>query len=175
MADSWPAAQDIVDLMEEVKAKYHSPRVDGMSIAVAMEDSKPWNNNRLNLGGIAKFPPKYRIWCKDEYDFALTICGDVWQDILKPDQKLAYVDLQLTRLEPVYEPETVMEGKKKVVVKDDLGRVVYTEEVKLDKNGAPKWQVLPLDPVVFSRNARRFGLWYPDLEDLADAIGSLSK
>ena len=175
MSDSWPAPQDVVELMEQVREKFHLPRLKGVPIGINIEDSKPFNNNQLNLGGVAKVPPKYRNRAKDPIDFLMSLSADVWQDILKPDQKLALIDLHLCRLAPVYEPETVMEGKKKVVVKDEFGRVTMTETVKLDKNGDPKWQVLPLGLPVFSDNAKRFGLWYTDLQDFGEVLKAIEE
>ena len=61
----------------------------------------------------------------------------------------------------------MVEGNKKVPVKDEWGRVKYTNVVKTDDDGKPKWRVDPFDLDVFAKNVLHYGLWMKDfvLED----------
>lgn len=170
MVSTFKAAEQVTNVMEQLKSQYHLPRLEHANICVAISDSKPFVKNRLNLGSVKKFSDFNKLWQKQQYDFCITLCMDVWEEFLDETQRQALLDLQLTRCEPVYEPEVVIENGKKVVVKDEFGRVKFTENIKLDDDGNPKWQVIPLDLIVITKNIRRFGLWYDALVELEKAV-----
>lgn len=172
MAKTWKAAPELFALANEIKEKYYLPRLEQASIAVALVDGKPFIKNRFNWGNVVKFSDFNRIWQQQEYDFCISIIGDVWYDVLDQNQREALIDLHLTRCSVEYEPEVVIEGKKKKVIKDDLGRVQYTNNMKCDEEGRPKWMVLPMDLTVFASNVRRYGLWCEDLNDFESAVRS---
>jgi len=167
----WRAGQDVVDLADAVKQAHHLPRLDAAEIVVAFSDAKPFVKNRLNLGSVRKFSSSQKIWLAKECTFCITLIADVWHKILQDQNcRKAWIDLHLTRCEPVYIPETVEENGKKKVVKDDWGRVQYTTEIKLDDDGNPKWQIVGLDVGVFTQNVKRFGLWYEDLQEFGKVV-----
>ncbi|MEV8810489.1 hypothetical protein AB0066_25520, partial [Klebsiella pneumoniae] len=84
------------------------------------------------------------------------------------------MDLHLTRFHPEMIPDMEggdedaapadadgppKKGKKPKPKKDKFGRVIYTNDVKLDEeSGEPIWRVDPLDLHVFAKNAARYGL-----------------
>jgi len=170
MAVIWKAPANILDQLNEVKAKFHSPRLDGATFAVALMDSKPFVKNRFNWGTVKRVSDFQKIWLSQEFQFCVVLCSDVWHTILTPAQKEALLDLHLSRCSPEYLPETVMEGKKKITVKDEWGRIKYTDEIKYDENGNPKWIISPLDLEVFTENVRRYGLWCSELCDLGTVV-----
>ena len=172
MAAIWKAPAGMIEQMEAVIEKYHLPRMAEVKVALALTDAKPFVKNRLNLGTVKKFTDFHKIWQKEPADFCITLPMDVWEEVLKGDQRHAILDLHLNRIEPVYEPEVVIENGKKKVVKDEFGRVKFTATIKTDKDGNPKWQVLPMDLLVTARNVRRFGLWFDDLIELKKAVVS---
>lgn len=131
---------------------------------------KTIRQDRLNLGTTSKFSSFAKIWQRDVYDFCIMLCSDLWHQICDDNQRMALLDLHLTRCQVEYVPQTVVEGKKKRIVKDEWGRVQYTDQMKTDDDGNPKWYVAPLDLVVFSENGRRYGMWYEDLASLANAL-----
>ncbi|MCK9557978.1 MAG: hypothetical protein M0R50_08070 [Candidatus Cloacimonetes bacterium] len=169
MALVWTAPLAVMDRLQEVKAKYHS-NLESVSIVVELSDAQPFKNNRLNLGNIRKFSAANKIWQKGDFDFCITLVGEVWKEILKNDQCDALLDLHLTRIEPVCEPQVVVENKKRIVCKDDYGRIILTEEQKLDKNGNPRWRIVPIDLGVLSQNVRRYGFWFDDLVEFRSII-----
>jgi hypothetical protein len=174
MATVWPATHDVFDKLQEVKDKYHS-NLGEISVVVEFSDAKPFKVNRLNLGNVRKFSCANKIWQKGDFDFCITIVGEVWQDILQGDeQHNAILDLHLTRIEPVCVPQIIVENKKRHAVKDEFGRIVFTEEQKLDKNGNPMWRIVPIDLGVLSQNIRRFGYWFEDLVEFRDNLLILS-
>ena len=162
MALVWPAPAAISEKLAEVKTKKH-PNLETVSVVVEISDAKPFRNGRLNLGNVRKFSAANKIWQKGNYDFCITLAGEVWE-ILKDSQQDALLDLHLTRIEPVYEPEIIIENKKRITVKDDFGRIVLSSVQKFDKNGNYRWMIVPILDIL-AQNVRRYGFWFEDLEE----------
>ena len=169
MPITWKVPANVAELLADVKERFHSELEDA-SIVATFTDSKSFVKNRFNWGCVKKFSDFNKLWFVQKHDLCIDLCSDVWHSILDDHQREALLDLQLTRCSPEYEPEVVIENGKKKVVKDEYGRVKYTQDVKLDDEGNPKWVVSPMDLVVFTKNVRRYGLWCPELDDLRDAI-----
>lgn len=155
----WKVPSDILDLIQEIQTRHHEPRLANASIACCFDDSKPFVRNKINLGKVTKFSPLAKLWQGQRYDFCFVICSELWYSVLKPNEREAYIDLLLTRCQVEYVPETIEENGKKKPVKDEWGRVQYTNEIKLDDEGNPKWKVAPLDIETLTENVRRYGLW----------------
>lgn len=171
----WKAPPEIVNLVTELQNKDHLPRLAGASMACCLDDSKPFLNNKLNLGKVSKFSPAAKLWQGQPHDFCLNICSELWESVLTLSQRPAYLDLLLCRCVVEYVPEMADETKngKRVrkPLKDRWGRIQYTTEIKLDNDGNPKWKVVPADLEVLAENIRRYGLWCEPLLELKDAIG----
>lgn len=165
----WKCPQDILDLVREVQHKNH-PRLANASITACFDDSKPFLKNRINLGKVTKFNAFNKLWQDNRHDFCLTIPSDLWVSVLNSDQREAYLDLQLTRCEVEYYPEIVVENGKKKPLQDEWGRIQYTDKMKTDAEGDPKWKVVPLDLEVLIKNVRRYGPWLDELTELKEAI-----
>lgn len=172
MANPWKAPQDVLELINHVKEKFHNERLAEASIVGCFDDSKPFVRNKINLGKVAKFNHLARLWQNQKHDFCLVICADLWHDVLGNAEREALVDLLLSRCEVERIPETIEENGKKKPVKDEWGRIQYTKEIKLDDEGNPKWKVAPLDLELFAKNVRRYGLWLDDLLEMKEAIDS---
>lgn len=169
MALVWPAPLEIFEKLKEVKDKSH-PKLESVSVVVELSDAQPFKNNRLNLGNIRRFSAANKIWQKGDFDFCITLVGEVWQTILKGEQCNALLDLHLTRIEPVCKPQVIVENKKQITVKDDFGRIVFTDEQKLDKHGNLRWRIVPVDLGVLAQNVRRYGFWFDDLIEFHNVI-----
>lgn len=165
------ASAQVEGLVEDVRTKNH-PHLEQALIALEFVDSKPYVKDRLNLGKVSKFSKATKLWFPSgkKYDFLISNCADVWFGILNDEQREALIDLQLSRCQVEYEPNTVVVNGKKQVVKDEWGRVEYTDEVKTDDEGFPIWKVSPLDMSVIADNIKRYGVWYDDLLALKKAI-----
>jgi hypothetical protein len=170
MSDPWKAPNEVTNLLEIVKEMHHSKRLADASIVCCFDDSKPFVQNKLNLGKITKFNSLAKLWQKEQHDFCVSIPMDLWGSVLKEKEKEAYLDLQLTRCSAEYLPEVIEENGKKIKVKDNWGRIQYTQEYKIDDNGKIKWKILPLDLEIFAENIRRYGLWSDSLLELQSAI-----
>lgn len=170
MANPWKVSQEVLELVDHVKEKYHQERLSQASIVACFEDTKPFIKNKINLGKVTKFSSLARIWQQKRCDFCLVICADLWHDVLGNKDREALIDLLLSRCEVERVPETIEENGKKKPVKDEWGRIQYTQEIKYDDEGVPKWKIAPLDLELFANNVRRYGLWCDDLLDMKEAI-----
>lgn len=166
----WIASLDILELIRNIKSKNHDPRLASASVTAVFEDSKPFVKNKINLGKVCKFSPFNKLWHNEKHDFCIVIPSDLWVSVLTAESREAYLDLQLTRCEVEYEPEVAEENGKKSKVKDEWGRVQYTDKMKTDDEGTPKWKIMPLDLEVFTKNVRRYGPWLEELLELNKAI-----
>lgn len=168
----WKVPGDVLGLIYDLKERFHHPRLEGAEIVACFEDSKAFKHERLNLGKVFKFSEVNKIWQAKPAVFGISISSNLWHDVLNAQTREAYLDLQLARCQVEYVPEMVVENGKKKPVKDDWGRTVFTNEIKVDENGEPKWRVVPLDLSVFIGNVRRYGLWCDDLVDFGEAVRS---
>jgi hypothetical protein len=168
----WKAPNEVTEILNYVKEKHHSKRLANASIVCCFDESKPFINNKLNLGKVSKFSALAKLWHREKHDFCISIPMDLWHSILKGDEREAFLDLQLTRCSAEYMPEVVEENGKKKKIKDEWGRTQYTQEFKTDDDGNVKWKVAPLDLEVFAENVRRYGLWSDSLMELKDAIAA---
>ena len=170
----WKAPPEIQQLLEVIKNKNHSPRLDQCSVVVCFDEGKPFVKNKLNLGKLSKFSAMARLYQKDKHDFCLVVPSTLWQEMLNAEQRKAYLDLQLTRCDMEYVPQIVEENGKKKKIVDELGRIQYSNEPKYDAEGNIKWKVEPLDLEVFAKNVSRYGLWQDDLIMFKEAIEELN-
>jgi hypothetical protein len=171
----WQANNEVKELIEQIKQKNHCPRLSEAKIAICFNDGKMFVKNRFNWGKVQKFSNLAKLWHHPRHDFLINVPGDIWTDILNENQREALVDLHLSRCGVEYEPETIEENGTKKVVKDEWGRVEYTDIIKTDDEGNPKWLVYPFDLEVISSNIGRYGLWCEGLADLKTAIETSSK
>jgi len=169
MADIWKAPLVTQELMLGVKEEHHHPRLEMANIVVCFSDTKPFPNNSLNWGKVVKLSQFNQIWQaeRQKTDFCIMLCADIWHHIMDADQKNAMLDLHLTRCEVEYIAQLDENNRP---VKDEWGRIEYTNEIKLDEEGRPKWKLLPFDLLVCSRNISRYGLWCPEIENLGQAV-----
>jgi len=177
MVPPWAADSSVVEIFNNVKKKHHLPRLEEAEIAVAFVDNKPFNKGRFNWGKVRRFQPVDKLWHPDHkrYDFLIMLCSDAWNCVLSGTQREALADLHLARCsveyEPVKEEMTVKGIVKHKIVKDEWGRIEYTQEIKRDKDtGEPKWKILPLDLHVFAENVQRYGVWCEELLNFKEAL-----
>ena len=167
----WPADSSVTGLLEQVRNQAHLPRLADVKVDVTLTDGPPFVKDRINLGKVTKVPECYRMRQKEPADFEITISGGVWGEMFVADkQRRALLDLHLTRIQPVFTPEIVVENKKRVIVKDEFGRVQYSQDVKLDKNGEPIWRIDPIDIKTIMQNIRRYGFWFDDLQECRSVV-----
>jgi hypothetical protein len=157
----WQAGNDVLKLLEQVKEKTHSPRLEMASITLCFEDSRPFKKGKFNWGRVVKLNPLAKLFQQKDkqYDFLIMTSADAWHEVLSGTQREAFIDLHLTRIQPEFLPNFIEENGKKKPVKDKWGRVEYSNEVKCDEEGNPIWIINPLDMFVMADNYRRYGPW----------------
>lgn len=162
MASIWEAPDDIRRTVEHVKAEHH-PHLANASLWVMMSDSKGIVDNRL-------VPTTTRLCTKTErlsagHDFKITISMEAWDKLTDAQRRIA-IDEALCRCGVKCEPKTVVVNGKEEVIKDDLGRVIYSEEVAIDKEGRPRWRVLKPDAALYFPLLRRHQLYSEEAENV---------
>jgi len=168
----WKADNEVMALANHIKERFHLPRLFEASIAVAFNDAKPFIRNKFNWGKTQKFTNHAKLWHQHTFDFVITLSADAWLEVLSGIQREALLDLHLARCQVDYEPVVVEENGAKKAAKDQWGRVQYTDIMKLDEEGHPKWKLEPLDIYVLQDNVSRFGCWCEDLADFRQIIKS---
>ena len=172
MSVRFKASNDVYELLYSIVEKYH-PHLEKCKFAIEFVDSKPYLNDRMNLGKVSFFSKSAKLWLPEDhrYDFIITLCVDVWTQILKNDDKRScLLDLQLCRCKLQYEPEyTIVNGKKKKAV-DELGCIVYSNDPKLDDEGGFLYSIHPLDFQTISENIRHYGCWFEEIQNLQNAL-----
>lgn len=169
MSITWKAPADIEGLLTKVKEANH-PHLATAKFALAFTDTQPFIKNRFNWGTVRKFSSFNKLWQGEKYDFSIVLCADIWKDIFNASQQEAWLDLLLSCCEVELEPEVVVEGNKKKQVKDEWGRVKFTDQPKYDDDGNLKYRVVPIDLIVLIQNIKRYGLWCDVMLDLKDVI-----
>jgi len=171
MSILWQAPSTVCALVGDTQKKYHT-HLDQAKIAVGFVDTKPFIHDQFNWGKVVKFTKAAKLWHGDKkYDFCIFLCADAWHNLLNAKQQQALGDLHLSRCKIKYEPVR----EKGRIIRDEWGRIEYTNDVKYDDDGVPFWKLLPLDIGVFAENVKRFGLWCDDLVNFQHAIDQSSK
>lgn len=164
----WVAPETVNKMLDSVFDKHHADRLGNLSIRLMFDESKPFTKNKMNLGKLLKVRDIDKPHMTRKIDYYVVTSSDLWHSVLNDHQREAFIDLHLSRLHPEYLPVTVIENKKKKVVKDEWGRIEYTTDLKLDAEGDPIWRVAPVDIYVCAINAEKFGLWLDGMEDFVN-------
>lgn len=165
------APPQVIEILDNVRNKFH-PHLEQAKIAVEFVATKAYVKNEINLGQVKKFGKAAKLWMPlhEKYDFLISLCTDVWYDILNNDQREALLDLLVSRCQVEMLPNVVVENGKNKVVKNQHGLIEYTDQMKTDDEGFPVWKKLPLNIGVISQNIKRYGIWYDDLLVLKEAV-----
>src|SRR5689334_9450355 len=130
-----PAPNNVVTLLNQLKAQDHHPRLEEAHIVICFEDVKPFKKGRFNWGKVTKFSPFAKLWHpkNEKYDFQIALSADGWYQLLDEYQQKAWLELQLTRCQVEMIPKKAKVNGKVQVIKDEFGRIEYTDEVKVDE------------------------------------------
>lgn len=162
------APQQVWDLLGKILPNHE--RLKEASVGVCVTDAKPFKAGKVNLGKAMKFSDFAKTWQSPKYDFCLVLCADLYYQILNDSEREALLDLLLTCCDVEYEPLTQTVNGKEVKVVDDWGRTQYSDQIKIDDEGNPKWKLNSLDLVVFVKNATRYNLWLKRVMDGLDSL-----
>ena len=162
----WEAADDIRTIVSNVKAEYH-PHLASASIWVLINDSKCIVDNRLVKTETRKCTKTEKL--KTGHDFKIIIRMTAWS-ILTEGQRRIAIDEALCRCGVRYMPQTKTVNGKEQVVYDDIGRVIYTNEIAIDDEGVPKWKINHLDAEVYFALIQRHSVYNESIENIERAL-----
>lgn len=165
----WKAGNEVAELIDKVQKRFHK-HLEDARIACIFNDSQSFVKNRFNWGKVTRFSPVAKLFQDEKHDFLITLCSDAWASVLNQGQREALIDLHLCCCKVEMKPVIVQENKKKKMVRDQWGRVQFTDEMFFDEDGNPKWTVLRLDLNVFMDNVSHYGCWCQDLLDFRSVI-----
>lgn len=175
MSIFWLADSDLNVKLKDLIEKHHKCRLStnfgDCKVEIVLSDSKPFIEDKLNWGSVKKNNKFNQVWMNKYFDYCIVLSSELVK-ILNQNQKEAILDLHLSRIRLQYQPKKIVENGKKIIVKDEYGRTEYTDQIKLDKEGNPKWKLDSLDLQVFASNIKRFGFWCEDLIDFKKAIAN---
>jgi hypothetical protein len=166
MASLWVAPKEIQKLINEIKDEHHD-RLGSASVWALCADSKPIRNNQLVVTMTKKCSKTEKL--STGHDFKIIVLMEAWANLPDAARRLA-VDEALSRCGVRYVPQTIEINGKKEVVKDDLGRTIFTDEIDVDKEGEPKWKINPPDAALYFPLLQRHGKYSEEAENTARAM-----
>jgi hypothetical protein len=165
-------ASENYTLMNELVRAYH-PVLAEAKIIIYCSDKNKIKSNAIIMAEASRASSKMKA--SVNADFTITIYVGPWSD-LTPIQKKACMDHELCHCGFQYEPVKEVVGRSRTgtprmkVVKDEHGRTQYTNDVKRDVDGIPKWKLIDHDLEDFYDIVHRYGLWNENLRSFKQAI-----
>jgi len=166
MASLWEAPQEIVQQVKALQGEHHE-HLSLASIWVLCSDAKCIRDNRLIVTTTQKCTKTERL--SSGHDFKITILMEAWAQLTDPQRAVA-LDEALCRCGVKYRPKTVEVNGKKEVLKDDLGRVIHTDQIEYDRENRPKWKVNAPDAGLFFDLLARHGEYGEEAENATRAL-----
>ncbi len=166
MPSVWEAPQEIAQQVRALRDEHHES-LSQASFWVLCTDSKAIRDNRLVVSQTRKCTNTERLSTK--HDFKIIVYMEAWAHLTDPQRRVA-MDEALCRCGVKYRPKTVEVNGKKEVVKDDLGRIIYTRQIEYDSENRPKWKVNAPDAGLFFALLQRHGEYVEEAENTVRAL-----
>ena len=94
MAELWDASSTIKDTVEDLLGKHH-PEIASASFGYAFKDKATVAELEAGIVAMAKkVPPMYKLFSKDNLDFAIVVAKDMWDELETAEQE-AHLDSAL--------------------------------------------------------------------------------
>ena len=167
MASIWEAPQEIRIAAETIKDEFH-PHLSNASLWVLCSDGKALRNNQLVVTQSKKCTKTEKL--STGRDFKIIVMAEAWSLLPDSARRIA-LDEALCRCGVKYVPQTVEVNGRKEVVKDDLGRIIYTDQIEFDRDGVPKWRINPPDAGLYYALLQRHGQYCEEAENAGRALG----
>jgi hypothetical protein len=158
MASIWEAPLEIEQLVKRIKQEHHK-RLTQASVWVLVSDAPGIRDNRIIATQSKKATKTEKL--TTGHDFKIIVMAETWSNLTDAQREVA-IDEALCRCGVKYIPQTVEVNGKKEVVKDDLGRTIYTDQIAYDKEGNPKWKIEPPDAGLYFDLLKRHGSDYSE-------------
>ncbi|MFW5793999.1 MAG: putative metallopeptidase [Bacillota bacterium] len=170
----WELEQNhnIYSTLRDLIRTNHSHLVEA-NISIYFCDKNKLKSNQAVIADTSKSSSKLKA--STNADFTITIYMNAW-DSLNPEQKIACLDHELCHCSVHYEPvkEAVGGGRggrqRFKIVKDELGRTQYTNEIKRNEEGEPKWKLETHDLEEFRSIVDRHGIWDENIRSFKEAL-----
>lgn len=168
MATIWDEhLESIQGLLKKVKDQHH-PHLELASIWLLATNSNPIVDNKIVYTRVSRCTKTEKL--KTNHDFKIIVSADVYL-LLTDDQQEIVIDEALCRCGVKYMPQTIQTGNgKEEVVKDQLGRIIYTTEIALDSEGMPRWKLNKPDAETFFALLQRRGLYSQEIQNIDNAL-----
>lgn len=153
MSNLWEAPNEIKETVKGIKEQYHE-HLSLARIWVLATDANHVRDNHIIVTKTAKCTRTEKLSTNN--DFKITIYMEAWSHLTDTQRDVA-IDEALCRCGVKYLPQTVEMNGKKQVVKDDLGRTIYTDDIAYEEDGTPKWKMIQPDATLFYDLISRHG------------------
>lgn len=137
MASIWEATVKIQQQVKQLRDQHHT-HLHQASLWVLCSDAKAIRDNHIIATQTKKCTNTERL--SSGHDFKIVIMMEVWS-LLTDEQRAKAIDEALCRAGVKRVPQMIEINGKKDVVKDDFGRIIYTDEIAYDKEDRPKWKI----------------------------------
>lgn len=166
MAEIWQAPEEIRTQLKQIKDEHHT-HLAAASIWTLCSDAPGIRDNQLIATQTKKCTKTEKL--SSGHDFKVIVMMETWAK-LTDEQRAVALDEALCRCGVRYVPETVEINGRREVLKDDLGRIIYTDEVDVDKLGNPKWKVNRPDAELYFALLKRHGEYNEPAENTTRAL-----
>jgi len=166
MASIWQAPDEIRQQIHQLKEEHH-PHLAQASIWALCSDGKSVRDNHIIATQTKKCTKTEKL--SSGHDFKIIIMMEAWSNLTDEAREIA-LDEALCRCGVRYVPQMMEINGRKEVVKDDLGRIVYTGEIDYDKEGNPRWKINPPDAGLFFKLLQRRGRYNEAADNVTRAL-----
>jgi hypothetical protein len=162
----WEAPEDIRNLVGLLKEQYHQ-HLALAKIWVLVSDAKHIVDNQLVVTTSARCTKTEKL--RTGNDFKIVVIADGWH-LMTDHQRRVAVDEALCRCGVHYIPMVQKVNKKDEIIKDEIGRTIFTDTIATDDEGQPKWKVNKLDAGAYYQLLQRHGRYSEGIENIISAL-----
>jgi hypothetical protein len=166
MAHLWQAPQDIRKLLTQIQQEHH-PHLADASVWALCSDGRAIRDNQLVATQTKKCTSTEKL--STSHDFKVIVMMETWAKLTDAQRAVA-LDEALCRCGVKRVPRTVEVNGKKETVKDDLGRVVFTDQIDYDRDNQPRWKINPPDAGLYFALLTRHQQYSEQAENVQRAL-----
>lgn len=166
MATVWAAPDTIRKALTELRDEHHK-QLGSAGFWVLCSDGRPIRQNRLVVTQSKRCTKTEKL--SSGYDFKIIVLMEAWANLPDVARTLA-LDEALCRCGVKHVPLMVEINGKKEVVKDDLGRTIFTDEIDVDREGEPRWCINPPDAALYLPLLQRHGKYSDEADNAIRAV-----
>ena len=161
MVSIWEANEDIKAKLRKLKTEHH-PHLSLAGIWLLCNDGQAIRDNQVVTTRVSKCTKTEKL--ASGYDFKIEIMMETWAHLTDKGRLMA-LDHALCQCGVRHVPQKMEINGRKEIVKDELGRIMFTDEVEYDKQNNPKWKINKPDAPLFFEMISRYGMDYCEEAD----------